>query len=200
MKDTPTTSPGGRATPDQSEQSEQEIEITPENIHSLITDTSSNAIQDHADSDEHTAKIEEGSTPAKYPLTSPTMGNQANNNNPECQLNVSGITTEFPMTRNSLEGPITNKTLYELHMELAEFGFVLERGDITGATPSSNQARSNSSTPITVSYRNPQIKRRVVRASQAANIWNLRMPKENAKREGNICFFKEVQNTLEVTS
>ena len=30
----------------------------------------------------------------------------------------SGITTEFPMTSNSLEGPITNKTLYEIHIRL----------------------------------------------------------------------------------
>jgi hypothetical protein len=75
-------------------------------------------------------------------------------------------------------------------MELADF--VMEEGDITGATPSSNQARSNSSTPIVVSYRNPEIKQRVVRAAQAANIWNLQMPTENAKRKGNICSFKEV--------
>jgi predicted AlkP superfamily pyrophosphatase or phosphodiesterase len=52
----------------------------------------------------------------------------------------------------------------------------MEEGDITGATPSNNQTRSNSSTPIVVSYRNPEIKQRVVRAAQAANIWNLQMP------------------------
>jgi hypothetical protein len=75
-------------------------------------------------------------------------------------------------------------------MELAKIGFELERGDITGATPSTNQARSNSSTPITVSYRTPHIKQRVVRAAQSANIWNLKMPKENAKREGKRGFFK----------
>jgi hypothetical protein len=196
MEDTPTKNPDGHATPNQSEISEQEIEITPENIRSLISDTSSNAIQDREDSEERTAKSEEGSTPAKYPLTIPATGhlvnNNNNNNNPECQLNVSGITTEFPMTSNSLEGPTTNQTLYEVHMELADFGFVMERGDITGATPISNQARSNSSTPIVVSYRNPEIKQRVVRAAQAANIWNLQLPTENAKRKGNICSFKEV--------
>ena len=96
------------------------------------------------------------------------------------------------MTSNSPEELITNKALYEVQMELAKIGFELERGDITGATPSSIQARSNSSTPITVSYRTPQIKQRVVRAAQAANIWNSQMPKENAKREGKRGFFKEV--------
>jgi hypothetical protein len=45
MEDTPTKNPDGHATPNQSEISEQEIEITPENIRSLISDTSSRTLR-----------------------------------------------------------------------------------------------------------------------------------------------------------
>jgi hypothetical protein len=157
----------------------------------LISDTSPNAIEDHEDPEEPPAKNEEGSTFAKFPLTIPAPGNN-NNNDPKCQLIVTGITTEFPMNTNSLEGPTTNQTLHGVHVGLADFGFVMEEGDIIGATPSNNQATNNSTTPIVVSYRNLETKQRVVKAAQDANIWNLPIPTENAKRKGNVCSFKEV--------
>ena len=90
------------------------------------------------------------------------------------------------------EGTTTSQTLYKVHVGLADFGYVMEEGDIIGASPSNNQATNNSTTPIVVSYRNLETKQRVVKAAQDANIWNLPIPTGNAKRKGNVCSFKEV--------
>jgi hypothetical protein len=103
-------------------------------------------------------------TLAKFPLTIPAPDNN-NNNDPMCQLVVTGITTEFPMDSNSLQLPTTNRTLHEVHAGLAAFGYVLEEGDIIGATPRNNQATNNSTTSIVVTYRNPKTKTRIVKAA-----------------------------------
>jgi hypothetical protein len=96
------------------------------------------------------------------------------------------------MDSNSLQLPTTNRTLHEVHAGLAAFGYVLEEGDIIGATPRNNQATNNSTTSIVVTYRNPKTKTRIVKAAQNANIWNLPIPTRNVKGRGNVCSFREV--------
>ena len=72
------------------------------------------------------------------------------------QLNIFSIPAEFPLTNNSLEGERTNRSIYDLHMELAPYGYNLKEGNIVNCSPLDNQARSSSKIPIVIDYKNPQ--------------------------------------------
>ena len=53
--------------------------------------------------------------------------NQTQTHSPtESQLNVFGIPVEFPLLDNSLEGERTNRSIYNLHQELAPYGYDLK--------------------------------------------------------------------------
>ena len=133
---------------------------------------------------------EENSPPYIFPLTNnPGRENRNQTDSTECQLNVFDIPTEFPLIGNSLEGRRTNRYLYDLHRELAPFGFVLEEGDIVSSSPLDNQARSSSKIPIVIGYKDPQTRQDVVRAARKANLWNSRVPKKDDKKKDRRGFF-----------
>ena len=116
--------------------------------------------------------------------------NQTNSLSPtECQLNDFDIPTEFPLISNSLEGRRTNRHIYDLHWELAPFGFVLKEGDIVSSSPLDNQVRSSSKIPIVIGYKDPQTRQDVVRAAREANLWNSRVPKKDDKKKDRRGFF-----------
>lgn len=114
--------------------------------------------------------------------------NQTDSTKP-CQLNVFDIPTEFPLIGNSLEDRRTNRYLYDLHRELAPFGFVLKEGDIVSSSPLDNQARSSSKIPIVIGYKDPQTRQDVVQAARKANLWNSRVPKKDDKKKDRRGFF-----------
>ena len=74
-----------------------------------------------------------------------------------------------------------------MHIELEESSFELLEGDITSASPRNHQARNNTSTTITVSYKNPETKQRIVQAPQATNLWN--SPRPNGRQNDRRGFF-----------
>ena len=144
------------------EQSNQEVEVTNENAQPLNQGPLFSFEPLNPDNADGTKEQSEAKGPAEnFPLTS-TLRHHENRSQTDTlsprdsQLNVFGIPAEFPLTNNSLEGERTNRSIYELHMELAPYGYNLKKGNIVNCSPLDNQARSSSKIPIVIDYKNPQ--------------------------------------------
>ena len=115
----------------------------------------------------------------------------------ERQLHIEGITnseTRFPMDTN-----VTREQIYNIHKELAPFGYELSVEDIIDGYPLGMQARGRKNIPIVITYKDATTRDKVKKASMKAGLWNRRI--ENKKEEegtGVTVWMKKLAKKLSV--
>ena len=74
---------------------------------------------------------------------------------------------------------VTREQIYNIHRELAPFGYELTVEDITDGYPLGTQARGRKNNPIVITYKDATTKEKVKMASMKAALWNRRIENNN---------------------
>ena len=74
---------------------------------------------------------------------------------------------------------MTREQIYNIHRELAPFGYELTVEDITDGYPLGTQARGRKNNPIVITYKDATTKEKVKMASMKAALWNRRIENNN---------------------
>ena len=106
---------------------------------------------------------------------------------PSRQLNVHGLTPEFPM---ATAGRKAEKKLLSIHCRLVRFGLLMGPGKIIGARPASRSVKNDQDATMRVTYDSHNTKKIVVKAANSAGLWGYR------EKNGKIApFFRDVIDT-----
>ena len=79
------------------------------------------------------------------------------------QLHINGITGNE--LRNPMDTNVTREQIYNIHKELAPFGYELSVEDITDGYPLGMQARGRKNIPIVITYKDATTRDKVRTAS-----------------------------------
>ena len=116
----------------------------------------------------------------------------------ERQLHIEGI--KGSETRHPLDTNVTRDQIYEIHRELAPFGYELSVEDITDGYPLGMQARGRKNPPVVITYKDASTKESVNQAAMKANLWNRRTEEDKIVNEetGITGWVKNLARTLGV--
>ena len=81
---------------------------------------------------------------------------------------------------------VTREQIYNIHRELAPFGYELTVEDITDGYPLGTQARGRKNNPIVITYKDATTKEKVKMASMKAGLWNRRIENNNEEEETGV--------------
>ena len=90
---------------------------------------------------------------------------------PSRQLNVHGLTAEFPM---SVARGFVEKELSSLHIRLVKYGLLMGPGKIVGARPATSIVKGDQNATMRVTYDTGNTKKIVVNAAKEAGLWGPR--------------------------
>ena len=142
------------------------------------------------------AAIEEAERPGQLDLEQPEEENRrteffpnpqsknaklANEDDPSRQLNVHGLTPEFPM---ATAGGKAEKELPSIHCRLVRFGLLMGPGKIIGARPASRSIKNDQDATMRVTYDSHNTKKIVVKAANSAGLWVYREKNDSPLLQG----------------
>ena len=95
---------------------------------------------------------------------------------------------------------MTRDQIYEIHRELAPFGYEISVEDITDGYPLGMQARGRKNPPVVITYKDASTKESVNQAAMKANLWNRRTEEDKIVNEetGITGWVKNLARTLGV--
>ena len=80
---------------------------------------------------------------------------------------------------------VTREQIYNIHKELAHFGYELSIEDIIDGYSLGMQAQGRKNIPIVITYKDATIKEKIKTASMKAGLWNRRIEnKKGGRRDG----------------
>ena len=100
------------------------------------------------------------------------------------QLHINGITGNE--LRNPMDTNVTREQIYNIHKELAPFGYELSVEDITDGYPLGMQARGRKNIPIVITYKDATTRDKVKTASMKAGLWNRRIKNKKEEEETGV--------------
>ena len=98
------------------------------------------------------------------------------------------------MINNSMAETGQRNSVFNIHLELGQYGYELTRGDIVRTFPLNIQANKETKVTTVVVYKNHETATRVTEAAKAAGIWGSRTVKVNDRTDDRTGYFRAPTN------